>query len=405
MKKIKKSSNTSSRNSIRSTNTLDSGDPVNIQNQNEHENNIEKMHSILVESLNIQLNDSRNNENKGSKNLNEIKDENGIENNNIENKSSNSNGAHNVTVDKDNSKISKFQEERTGSDTVQSTTPPFSHHSIESTTVSTTQDEGTVKIPATASDPCRPGIGEEKILDREIPTTSTDINSSSSSNHNNVKNDNNDKVGSEIGELNELNTHNEACSDSGSNDAIALQSVMAALNSALNSPANPQKKERKSSSIKSDVNSVQNENENENESQNRIENEVGNGNGNVDVNENGRVQKEVKNEVEVEIERVENSEAHRDLLKVEKELVAVKEQRDSASVDETDDKEEDQVEEDEEEEEEEAEEEEDGDDEEEEEVGPGTQNPQSAESAFEGSDVSEENADIEDIEVSPKSGI
>ena len=436
IKKIRKSSNSSSRNSVRSVATVDSEEPLNSEMKNE--NNIENMHSILVKSLisNLQLDNKNksNDHNHGSENENKK-----------ERNDTSENGSTNYYGDSDDNEASNFNRVRTESDTVQSISPPFSPHSVASTVVSTTQDQHVQKTPSTASTPCRTGILEDS-SDVEIPSSSVEKSRSViSSNNNNVETKNKDNEDKSVEELkmklNELNIGTDSVCGV-SNDALALQSVMAALDSALNSPAKPEENEINNETGGEDsIGVIKHRNENNHGHETKNENE----------NENRNEGKNAPDEVKKGTKKVESegsmithtatlngysttltapvddhthrtSAIDRDYVNVEKEVAGNSNMSDITSrerpgsvsgvtLDEDEEEEEVEEEEDEEEyEEDEDEEDEDGDDEndeddEEDAVDPGPQIPNTTESTYEGSDVSEENADIENIEVGPKSGI
>ena len=441
IKKIRKSSNSSSRNSVRSVATVDSREPVNSEMKNE--NNIENMHSILVKSLisNLQLDNKNNDHNHERENEHENDHEKKDEGNDRNDTSDN--GSTNYFGDSDDNEASNFHRERTESDTVLSISPPFSPHSVASTVVSTTQDQYVQKIPSTASTPCRPGILEES-MDCEIPSSSVEKSRTViKSNNDNVETKNEDNEDKSVKELklklNELNIHaDNVCSVT--NDALALQSVMAALDSALNSPAKPEEKEINNETVgvtkhnneNNDVQRTVNENENQ-----ITHDEVLKGIKKVDSEDNMITNTATLNgystthTAPVDDYTHRTSAIDRDYVKVEKEVVENSNMSDISNsrrpgnvsggqLDEDEEKVQEVEDEDEEEEDdqdEEYDEEEDGDDEngedeeeeeeeeEEDAVDPGPQVPSTIESTYEGSDVSEENADIEDIEVGPTSRI
>ena len=407
------------------------------------------MHSILVKSLlsNLQLDNKNNDHNHERENEHENDHENDHENKiggNDRNDTSD-NGSTNYYGASDDNETSNFHRERTESDTVQSISPPFSPHSVASTVVSTTQDPYVQKTPSTASTPCRPGILEES-MDCEIPSSNVEKSRTVINSSNDIvetKNeDNEDKSEKELKlKLNELNIHaDNVCGVT--NDALALQSVMAALDSALNSPAKPEDKEINNQTIAGDSSGVtkhKNENNdvhkkiNDNENENTHD-EVQKGikkvdsKGNLTTNTATLNGNSTTQTAPVDDHAHRTSAIDRDYVKVEKEVAGNSNMRDITSSGRSgnvsggqldEDEEEVQEVQDEEEEEddqdEEYDEEEDGDDEndedkeeeeeeeEEDAVDPGPQVPSTTESTYEGSDVSEENADIEDIEVSPTS--
>ena len=437
VKKTRRSSNSSSRNSVRSIATVDSEEPLKSEMKNE--NDIENMHSILVKSLvsNLQLDNKNNDHNHGREN--EHKYENEIKN---EANDKNENSSANYYGDSDDNEASNYYRERTVSDAVHSISPPFSPHSVASTVVSTTQDQYVQKTPSTASTPCRPGILEESI-DGEISSSSEEKSRTViSSNNNNIKpknEDNEDKSVKELKfKLDKLNIDTDnVCGVS--NDALALQSVMAALDSALNSPAKPEDNEITNDTVGSDSSKdmiheykdndgheIRNKNEDRN-----THNEVQEGMKKVESEGSMTTTTATANgystthTVPVDDHTHRTTAIDRDYVKVEKEVAGNSNMSDITSsgrpgnvrgitLDEDEEDEDDLDEEDDEDEEEDEEDGDDENDEEEEEeedeeeddtVVPGPQIPSTTESTYEGSDVSEENADIENIEVGLESGI